>query len=144
MTQPIVYLIAAMITYSMAQGLAHGQQERNQRPYPLSPVSYGTWKQQQVSESQEHLQRLIYSKADQKQIQRAKDALAGASELTIEEYISVYLTSLQDDREDIVKLLEKLDKEESADLLIALLKRSDSPQKRPANVPGVALNHLTK
>ena len=145
MTKTAVYFIAAILTYSLAQDIAHGQQERSERPASAaSPMTYTTWKQQQVAAAQEQLQKLTQAKADQKQIQRAKDAVAGASELTIEEYISVYLTDLQEDRGDIVKLLEKLSKEESADLMMALLRRSDSPQKRPTTVPGVALNHIVK
>lgn len=156
MTKTLCYLIAAFLTYSVAQSLAYGQSDRTTRMAPSqtapppsspapnptghSPMSFVSWKQNQIAEAQEHLQRLIASKADEKQIQRAKDTVTSSSELTIEEYISVYLVDLQTDRPNILKLLEKLNKDESADILIALLRRVESSPKRPATLPGVASN----
>lgn len=137
--KPVIYLLSAFLTYS----LAHGQ-GRTATPPVQGPLTFVAWKQQQVSDAQSQIQKLTASQADEKTLARAREALATTSELTLEEYISVYLPSLQDDRQSIVKLLEQLNKDETADIVNSLLKRSVAMRKGSDNLLGANAIILSK
>lgn len=138
----LAYILSAILTYSLAQGQApvvYGPQ-----PAPV-PLTFTLWKQQQVAEAQTQLQKLTGRRgSDKKEIARAKETLANAGELTVEEYVSVYLTTLQGNRLSLVNLSEKLTKDETADIISSLLNRIDAERKQSVPVATSGTNNLIK
>ena len=65
--------------------------------------------------------------AAEKDIKRAQESLEAANTLVFEDYINIYLPSLQDQPEAINKLADKLSKEELAQIFKSQTKRSSKP-----------------
>jgi hypothetical protein len=141
-----IYFLSAFLTYSLAQGQAPQDIPVVLGPAP-APVAltFTAWKQLQISDAQAQVKKLSTARrVDPKLVARAKETLANASELTVEEYVSVYLSALTNDRETLVKLAEKLTKDETADIIATLLRRIDAEQNKPVPVATSGSTTLVK
>lgn len=134
-----------ILTLILSVSLAMADEPATLAPEPLS---FNTWKQQQVLEAQNQLLRAQSDRnsADpEKELLRAQDRLEAAKSLQLEEYVSIYLSTLASQPEMLDKLAEKLSKEELAVLLKQLL--SKTPQaanntSRQIMGRGVALSKI--
>lgn len=103
-----------------------------------APLTFNAWKEQQILEAQNQILRLKATPNNnpnlEKQLKRARDGQLTAMELTLEEYVLVYLPSLQNNPDSIAKLMEKLTKEETAKIIQSLLKRSDASRNKPGSI----------
>lgn len=61
--------------------------------------------------------------AAEKDLRRAQESLQTANELQFEDYINVYLPTLQDQPDSLNKLAEKLSKEELSEIFKSLVKK---------------------
>lgn len=145
MIKAAAYILSAFLTYSlMAQGQAPliGPLPA---PPPIPALTFTAWKQIQITEAQAQVRKLSSGRRnDHKLVARAQETLANASELTVEEYVSVYLTTLQNDRDVLVKLSEKLTKDETADIIGSLLRRIDAESRQAVPVATAGSTNLIK
>ncbi len=78
----------------------------------------------------------------ERDLKRAQDSLQAANSLQLDDYISIYLPTLQDQPEDVKALAEKLSKEDLAEIFISLVKRgsktSDSKRHSSAALDSLA------
>lgn len=70
--------------------------------------------------------------AGEKDLRRAQESLQAASNLTMDEYVAIYLPTLADSPDAIQSLTQRLNKEELAEILKGLLKR-DAPSDAKRN-----------
>lgn len=129
----------------------------------VNPLTFQSWKEQQVLESQNQVLRvsariahlrsgkggtsgtkdsipLPSSKikksemdsvlAAEKDLRRAQDSLKAATELTLEEYIAIYLPTLRESPESLQTLSQKMSKEELAEIFKVLLRKDIPPDTK--------------
>jgi hypothetical protein len=84
----------------------------------------------------------------EKDVKRAQDILQGANDLQFEDYINIYLPTLQDQPELMNKLVEKLSKEELAEIVKSFVKKgpkpNDTKHNGPALLEGLAVSAASK
>ena len=65
--------------------------------------------------------------AAEKEMKRSQESLEAASALQMDDYITIYLPTLQDQPEALNKLANKMTKEELAEIFKGILKRTPKP-----------------
>jgi C4-dicarboxylate-specific signal transduction histidine kinase len=75
--------------------------------------------------------------AAEKDLRRSQESLKAANDLSVEDYVSVYLPSLRENPEALQTLAQKLSKEELAEIFKVLL-RKDNPSDTKRNEAALA------
>lgn len=97
------------------------------------PMSYRVWKEQQVLDAQNSFLRaqnsLRQSDSElkaraEKDLKKAADQVDVAKDLTIDEYLAVYLSKYQDRPELVLQMVEKLPKEEAKEILTGTFRKA--------------------
>ncbi len=78
-----------------------------------------------------------------KDLKRAQESLEAAGSLQLEDYIAIYLPSLQDQPEAAAKLVEKLTKEELAEITKGLIRKGSKLSDTKRNARGITVEPLT-
>lgn len=97
------------------------------------PQSYKVWKEQQILDAQNLLLRaqstVRQSESDlrsraEKDLKKATDQVDVAKNLTVDEYLAIYLSKYQDRPELVLQMLETLPKEESKEILTGTFRKA--------------------
>lgn len=113
------------------------------------PLSFRAWKEQQLLDAQNAVLRaqsnLRQSDSDsrskaEKEVRRANDQVDVVKELSVDEYLAIYLVKFQDKPELVLQMIEKLPKEEAKEILTGTFRKAfqqnNAKQKTPALMIG--------
>ena len=114
------------------------------------PLAFQAWKDQQVLEAQNQVLRIAgrstsapakgkSAKLDNsaRDLKRAQESLDASNGLQFDDYINIYLPTLQDQPEVFHQLVEKLSKDELAEIVKTLVKKNAKPIDAKRNTPGL-------